>query len=179
MRNRRSRLSKASASATGEVAVLTCTTRSPTGRCVYAVILSIDPGDTTGVATWTELGECVRTEEMDLDTVLSTLSKLRGSGISKIVYEDFLLYQHKAQQQTGSRFVASQVIGAIKLSAYMNRITLIRQPAGILRVTGMHARLTLPKGHIPDRMSAYLHGFHYFESLGMTPTQLRELGSMP
>lgn len=129
-------------------------------------VLSVDPGDTTGLALWTIDGELHWTDEKSLEELEAWVLDL-GTSLSIIVYEDFRLYRHKAMQQTGSRFGASQAIGMIKVLGNRNGAKMIRQNSNILRIAAMHAGIKLPKGHIKDSVSAYLHGFYYFESVSI------------
>lgn len=130
-------------------------------------VLSFDPGDTTGIAMWSTAGELIWTKEMsltELDDFLLSFDK----EVSAIVYEDFRLFSHKAKQQTGSRFGASQAIGKINLFARQVGATTKRQSSNILRVAAMHAEEKIPAtGHIKDWLSAYLHGYYYLETMGV------------
>lgn len=129
-------------------------------------VLSADPGDTTGLALWTLDGELIWTTEKSLEELESWVLDL-DIVLSIVIYEDFRLFRHKAAQQTGSRFGASQAIGMLKVLANRNSAKKVRQNSNILRIAGMHAGVKLPKGHIKDSVSAYLHGFYYFESVGI------------
>ena len=131
------------------------------------MLLSIDPGKNIGWAKWSEAGTLLSAGVWDFDELIEFLGSERG--ITRVVYEDFILYAHMANgRQTGSRFESSQVIGAIKQFA-KRKVPLTRQPAHILGVSAMHAGLTVPKGHMPDRMSAVLHGHYYFKGLKIQP----------
>lgn len=131
------------------------------------MILSIDPGVHIGWAKWSEAGTLIDSGVWEFDELVEFLSN--EGGITRVVYEDFILYAHMANgRQTGSRFESSQVIGAIKQFA-KRKVPLTRQPAHILRVSAMHAGVKFPKGHVPDRMSAMLHGHYYFMGIKLQP----------
>lgn len=130
------------------------------------MILSVDPGEHIGVCLWTEEGELTLRTVMDFDTFGDFLDN-ELSIITKAVIEDYRLRGGKQMQQTGSRFEAVQVIGQVRDFARRKKATLIRQKPDILRVAAMHAGVKLPTGHIPDDLSAYLHGFYYFETVGI------------
>lgn len=139
------------------------------------MIISVDPGDTTGLCLWTEAGDFMSKTKLSHDELTDWCQSEAATGITVIVYEDFLLYAHKAKQQTGSRFVASQVIGALKLLGKQQKSTMVRQPASILRITAMHTGIPIKAtGHIDDALSAYLHGYYYLESVGLRRTALQE-----
>ena len=125
--------------------------------------MSIDPGKTVGIAYWKMDGTIVYQGEMHVDDFIARCSRLdKFSDLKVIVYEDYTLRPNKAFAQRGSKLQASQVIGALKLLAKQTGAKLVRQQPDKLRITAMHAGIELPKGHIKDSMSAYLHGYHYF-----------------
>lgn len=133
------------------------------------MLLSIDPGKNIGFARWSEAGTLLETGIWTFDEMVEYLDR-EQRGISWIVYEDFIMYAHMANgRQTGSRFEASQAIGAIRSIAKRAKIKLTRQAAGILTVSALHAGVKVPKGHMPDDMSAMLHGHYYLMGLKIRP----------
>lgn len=76
------------------------------------MILVVDPGDTTGIAIFDE-GKLVQRSQMNWDTFLEYLTEV-WTRMTTIVVEDYRLRKGKQAQQTGSRFQAVQVIGALK-----------------------------------------------------------------
>ena len=80
------------------------------------MILVVDPGDTTGYAVFEEDGELVTKGQADFDKFLDFLI---ASTFTRIVVEDYRLRKGKQAQQTGSRFQAVQVIGALKYYCYI------------------------------------------------------------
>lgn len=135
-------------------------------------VLSVDPGDKrVGWALWTESGELKGNGILDPDKFLSML--IRTNGLSTIITEDWRL--RKERQKAGRPMLSSEVIGMLRYHAEATGCALIRQNPGILRITAMHADIKLPKGHIPDDVSAYLHGYWFFESAGiLAPKPLDE-----
>ena len=139
------------------------------------MIISVDPGETTGLCLWSEAGDFISKTKLSIDELTDWCQSPAATGITAIVYEDFLLYGHKAGKQVGSRVPASQVIGIVKLLGKQQRAKLVRQPANILRITAMHTGIPIPAtGHIDDALSAYLHGYYYFESIGLRRPALQE-----
>lgn len=128
-------------------------------------VLSLDPGKKIGRALWSNGGQLLFNDECDLDTALSYLANTRG--INTIVVEDWMLFKRQTEQ-TGSKMEASQLLGAIKLWKKLGEDRLVmQQPSSILPVSALHAGVKLPKGHTPDRLSAFLHGHYYFVSIGL------------
>lgn len=83
------------------------------------MILFVDPGDTTGYAIFEEDGELLTKGQADFDKFLDFLIQ---NTFDRIVVEDYRLRKGKQAQQTGSRFQAVQVIGALKYVARQERI---------------------------------------------------------
>ena len=100
------------------------------------------------------------------------LARLAGtSKCDAVICEDYTLYGHLAVQQTGSHFVAVQVIGALKMWAYMRHTYLILQPASLktsltddemARLCGLNLRTAL-RGVVksPHARDALRHMFIY------------------
>lgn len=126
-------------------------------------VLSVDPGKNVGYAYWKSDGTLVSKGVMDIEDFIAKCSgPLLEAGIEVIVYEDYTLRPNKAYAQRGSKLQASQIIGAVKLLAKLVGAKLVRQQPKDLKITALHAGVVLPKGHLPDELSAYLHGYRYF-----------------
>ena len=100
------------------------------------MILGIDPGDKTGWAVLEKHGGRIVSRGITrADNMPEMLVQLSATySIETIVYEEFILYANRAQQQTGSRFFASQVIGMVKFLSWLNGgIKLVVQPAHFLK----------------------------------------------
>ena len=81
------------------------------------MILFVDPGDTSGLALFTDKGTETQRWQADFRTLCTDLTYLQK--LDRIVVEDYRLQRGKQAQQTGSRFQAVQVIGALKYHAHM------------------------------------------------------------
>ena len=130
------------------------------------MVISVDPGETTGIAYWENDGTFISREALPQDDLLDKLETL--SGVTAIVTEDYRLRQGKQMVQTGSRFVAVQIIGALK--AYARRVgaKFYLQPANVLTVAALHSGVKRPSNHaISHDIDAYNHGYYYFETKGL------------
>lgn len=131
------------------------------------MILSVDPGEKRiGMAVWRPNGEFVVKFTLSFDEALHHLSAL-GTSYTDIVFEDFRLRQGKAIKLSGSRMETTQIIGAIKMLCLLRDMRWHVQGPDKLRLTALHANVELGTGHIPDDMSAYLHGYYWFETQGI------------
>jgi hypothetical protein len=130
------------------------------------MIISVDPGETTGIAYWENDGTFISREALTQDEILDKVETL--SGVTVIVVEDYRLRQGKQMVQTGSRFVAVQIIGALK--AYARRVgaKFVLQPANVLTVAALHSGVKRPSNHSKSHdIDAYNHGYYYFETKGL------------
>lgn len=77
------------------------------------------------------------------------------------------------RRTTGSMYqwdevLTSQTIGALKYAAFrMNQSHVIMQEPGILTMGRKWCDFKIPKGHLPDDISAYIHGVHYMIKAGL------------
>lgn len=144
--------------------------------------ISFDPGKRTGVATWNDKGECRgKTEYLEDDLIFFLrfqLKACRNSDYGKpkaVIYETFQVRPDKAKSFAGSVHEEIQVIGMIKLFAAELEVPLVASSPNNLRVTAMWSGTKIPaKGHIPNPVSAYLHGYHYLHTTGVIPARVLE-----
>jgi hypothetical protein len=130
------------------------------------MVISVDPGETTGIAYWTDEGQLLTKETLTQDELIDKLETLEN--IKTVVCEDYRLRQGKQLVQTGSRFVAVQIIGALK--AYARRVgaKFVLQPANVLTVAALHSGVKRPSNHAKSHdIDAYNHGYYYFETKGL------------
>lgn len=133
------------------------------------LVLSVDPGDSTGLALWEQSGELLWTKKMPLEDFIlwAELSRYELP-LSVVVCEDFTLRPRGGRNLNakGNKLKASQGIGIAKTLAHGHGAKLVMQQPGILRMAELHARVP-HKSHQPDDVSAYLHGYYYFETQGI------------
>lgn len=127
-----------------------------------AYYLSADPGLHTGWALWDDKGKFLEMGTTHSNDELH--KKLEGiSGIKVVIYEDFLLFKHKASKQVGSRMPASQAIGILETFARQWGAEIVKQPSHIKdtaeRLSGMKTK-RLAK-HLTHKIDAYNHGYFY------------------
>jgi hypothetical protein len=130
------------------------------------MVITVDPGDTTGIAYWTDKGELIEKEALDFDALIERVEALEG--VTVIVCEDYRLRQGKQLVQTGSRFPAVQVIGALKAYAKRHKAKFVMQDASVLTVAALHSGVKRPSDHSKSHsVDAYNHGYYYFETKGL------------
>jgi hypothetical protein len=130
------------------------------------MIISVDPGESSGIAYWSDKGEFVEKEILTEEELFDELERLEN--VTVVVCEDYRLRQGKQMVQTGSRFVAVQIIGALK--AYARRVgaKFVLQPANVLTVAALHSGVKRPSNHSKSHdIDAYNHGYYYLETKGL------------
>lgn len=138
-----------------------------------SLLLSFDPGKRTGLAIFNfETGE----EEKRLVLTYGPLTEFLGelqpsSRIAVILVENYR--QRPGVRQRGHTLgEAMRVIGQAESAAYRLGVPLIKQEPIILSIAAKWAGYKMPKGHIPDQDSAFLHGIYYLRQQGKYITAL-------
>ena len=130
------------------------------------MVISVDPGETSGISYWSDKGEFVEKEMLTQEQLFDKIEKLEN--VTTIVCEDYRLRQGKQMVQTGSRFVAVQIIGALKAYAQRVGANFVLQPANVLTVAALHSGVKRPGNHSRSHdIDAYNHGYYYFETKGL------------
>jgi hypothetical protein len=130
------------------------------------MVISVDPGETSGISYWSDKGEFVEKEMLTQEQLFDKIEKLEN--VTVIVCEDYRLRQGKQMVQTGSRFVAVQIIGALKAYAQRVKAKFVLQPANVLTVAALHSGIKRPSNHSRSHdIDAYNHGYYYFETKGL------------
>lgn len=135
-------------------------------------VWSIDPGERIGFACWGEDGS-FRYKRVITESELFEM--LADEVIWKHEVATYVVEQwafDPGRTGRGDKMKSSQVIGAIRFAAYAAPLSpgaeVVFQDPGILRIAALHSGTSVPKvGHIKDDVSAYLHGFYYFETKGV------------
>jgi len=103
---------------------------------------------------------------LGFEELLERLESLEN--VTTVVCEDYRLRQGKQTAQTGSRFVAVQIIGALKAYAKRHKAKMVLQDATILTVAALHSGVKRPSNHSKSHdTDAYNHGYYYFETKGL------------
>ncbi|SRR6266498_4990 len=75
----------------------------------------------------------------------------------------------------GNRLLTAQLIGDIKGYARRHDIQIVEQPSTILSIAAMWAQVNLKSNkHLPDYISAYLHGYYYLFNKGLIKPKVLE-----
>jgi hypothetical protein len=138
---------------------------------------AFDPGGRTGIATFHSDGKDIVKTSLAEDNFLmylNTLIEVKDKPFKVFVVEDFRLRENKALDLVGNDFIASQMIGAIKLTAHALKVPIIFQSPSILPTAIKWAGIKPHRGHLPDELSAYAHGIHYLVKNGIRKHRILE-----
>lgn len=128
-------------------------------------ILALDPGKATGWCRFIDgviddWGICRSIPTFQ--TFLQDYEALYGKP-DIVIYEDFIVFKNKANQQAGSKMEAPQVIGQIKLWASMLKIPTVRQMSSILQIAKKWSGVDHDKGdhNNSHHKAAMNHGVYW------------------
>lgn len=136
--------------------------------------LAFDPGKTTGWAMFDGNGQIIQYGQASLDELIDLTEEwARVWPISTIIYESFVLFRHKARQQTGSKMEASQAIGIIKTLARKTDATLVEQDPTIKSLAQKWTQLKPIGDHAHSHwVDAFNHGAYWLIRQGIRKTAL-------
>jgi hypothetical protein len=139
------------------------------------IILALDPGLTNGLAWFREDYQLAGFDQVKLDKLPEWLATHKPVP-TLIIYEDYILWKHKAQVQAGSDMPASQAVGMIKSYAAMHGgIPLVKQNSNILQTAVLMSQMPMPKDHSKSHwVSAYNHAFWYMVQHGLRQVEMEE-----
>lgn len=132
--------------------------------------VSVDPGITTGITFWDAKGNPLHYNEVDIPNFHRVLDALeKYNRLTRMIVEEFRLYQHLAVQQSGSKLETVQVIGMMKRSNYiMDLLPVVEVRADVKEVASQWSGMPIPKGknsHIPNWKASYLVGYWWLHSV--------------
>lgn len=145
------------------------------------MILAIDGGKNIGWATFRHTGKFIEKGVINyaewFDTATCPLEIWKGDLFFRDENVDLLVVEgirHNPNiQQGGSQRWESQVEGAVRMLGTLTGVEVVVQQPAILPVAAMHAGYEMPKTktgrkkHLPDDVSAWLHGRYFLTSQGV------------
>lgn len=130
--------------------------------------LALDPGHSTGWATFDDNGDLVtmgtakrRTEVYDL---------LRTSEAEVIIMEDWI--SKEKVSFGGDKMETVRIIGAVELYCHLNDVKLYEQPNHIKGIAYLWAGIPKPKAKVlSHETDAYVHGVYWLQKAGIRKPQ--------
>lgn len=132
-----------------------------TGRSSY---LALDPGETTGFATFDAQGNSLEIGEVFSDSELDDL--LDRVKASVIIIEDWI--QSPYITMGGSKQLTARTIGSVEAWARRNGAKVVLQPNTIKPIAYKWAGIKKPKAKsLTHSADAFVHGVYYLQKTGI------------
>lgn len=147
--------------------------------------LSFDPGKVTGWARFNNQGKVLEMGQVSLEELVECVELLLDQHnvddpIEAVIYEDFVVFKHKAQKMAGSRMEASQAIGLIKGLAQRAGCKIVKQNSSIKPIAERWTQVKPPSDHAQShQIDAYNHGKYYLINEGICKSALEENNGKP
>ncbi len=135
-----------------------------------------DPGDTTGIACFSNEGVLQYSMQLKLDDLIVWVNDQAMPDFEDnvVIIEEFVLFARRARQQAGSSMKASQAIGLLKGWASRYGAKIVMQRANIKPIAMQWAQVSMPSQHSQTHhVDAYLHVYYYLVSQGVIKTRLQ------
>jgi hypothetical protein len=141
--------------------------------------IAFDPGKVTGWATFDDNGDVRHMGQATIEELIGFVEDLviakDTHPIKVVIYEDFIIFKHKAKYLTGSRVEASQAIGIIKGLAQRVGAELIMQGSDIKPIAQKWTQIRPPSDHSQShKIDAFNHGAYYLINKGIRKTALEQ-----
>lgn len=137
-----------------------------------AVYLALDPGETTGWATFDHQGKPLAMGQFAQSEQTKQLTALIHSDLKAVIVEDYRNFGWK-EQKKWSQNQTSKNIGAIEMLCELRGVPYHLQPANIKKIGYMWAGLgAAPSNHkISHQYDAHVHGVYWLRTNGiLAPT---------
>lgn len=132
--------------------------------------LAIDPGETTGWATFDSEGNVIRMGQFSMAKLNEELTELVHSELKQVIIEDYKNFAWK-QQKKWSQNQTSKNIGKIELLCDLRSVPFFLQPASVKSIGYRWAGLDGPPSNhaISHQWDAYVHGVYWLQKMGIRP----------
>lgn len=134
--------------------------------------LSLDPGESTGWATFRKNGSLVEFGTIRGKEALYHFLEAVSINISTIILEDYHLFPHKSNAQAWSSLNTVRYIGAVDYWAETTGRRVVLQDPSVKAMAYKWAGIEIPKRKSDTHETdAYVHGVYYLQKLGIRKPQ--------
>lgn len=134
-----------------------------------AYYLALDPGKTTGWATFAQDGSGLTMGQVN---VMDLIKMMDNTPARVIITEDYHLFPWKKNEQVWSRLDTVRLIGMIQYWCFKTNRQLILQDPNIKTIAYMWAGLKKAGLHKNSHeRDAYVHGVYYLQKQGIRKPQ--------
>ena len=132
--------------------------------------LALDPGETTGWATFDESGKLLKFGQFKQADQTAELTRLVESTLKAVICEDYMNFAWKPQKKW-SRNQTSKNIGALEMLCEMRQVPLHLQPANIKAIGYRWSGLGAPPSNhaISHQYDAVVHGVYWLIQNNVVP----------
>lgn len=142
---------------------------SPTGKERY---LSLDPGISTGYATFAANGDLITFGTLKGKEQLYDFLPMLSETTLDVIVENYRLYPWKAMAQVWDSLETVRFIGAVDYWADMNGYPVHLQDPNVKGIAYKWAGITVPKNHaLSHETDAFVHGVYYLQKNGIRRPQ--------
>lgn len=134
--------------------------------------IAFDPGKRTGVAGWDDpalppiLMDVMEETQRDAFFV-----SLENRPPKVIILEPYRVWNHKFNHE-GNKLYTSRVIGQIEAFCRRYGVKIIEVQPSLKSTAAQWAGVKIPKGHMPDMLSAFLLGYYHLRITNLAPSRL-------
>lgn len=138
---------------------------------VKSSYLAIDPGETSGWATFDEIGTLISMGQFKEKDFVEQTTELLHSDLKHFIVEDYVLFQHKAMAQTnarGRKLKTAKMVGKLEMLADMRGVPYTKQPSSVYNIGAMWGGFEIPSNHsISHQYVAVAHGIYFLQQHGI------------
>jgi hypothetical protein len=139
-----------------------------------SLIIALDPGNTTGVAEFSSEGKLLAMHQLDIPHLYDYLVELEETPPEVIIYEEYVIMNHKIDAHRFSKVPTIQVIGAIVYAGHKMKCKVVEQRREAKTLGYKYANMLQPKDHKKSHgPDAVAHGYYYLINHKIVKPQVR------
>lgn len=136
-----------------------------------AKYLAIDPGDTSGWASFDDQGNLIQMGQFTDRHFTKEITDLLDSSLLHVIIEDYVLFQHKAMAQTnkrGRKLDTAKKVGKIEMLCDLRGVEYTKQESSKYKIGAMWGGFQIPTNHdISHQYVAAAHGVFWLQQHGI------------
>lgn len=129
--------------------------------------LAIDPGDTSGWATFDDQGNLTGMGQFKDTNFVAEITELLHSDLKHVIIEDYVLFKHRAMAQTNSRgrqLKTAKMVGKIEMLCDLKGVPYTKQESSRYKIGAMWGGFQIPDNHsISHQYVAAAHGIFWLQ----------------
>jgi hypothetical protein len=138
------------------------------------MIISWDPGLTTGYATFSNHGIPIELGDLKASELFDFMEsfKIPEGELNTVIVEDYRIFSNKAQAHILKKLTAPKVIGSLEYWAHINGCEFILQTPSTKEMGYRYANIAKAANHnFSHSLDAYAHGVFYIVNRKITTAE--------